>query len=606
MQLSDVKQSDSVIILGFAPSKSIAPIDRPGWDIWPLNELYTEMPRLEARATAWFQLHGNEPPQVRDVNHKQWLAKLRCPVLLWKRHPEIPNAVPYPLDEIIAEFGTYFTNSISWMIALAIKLGYKRIHLYGVDMAQDCLAPEMRVLTADLRYMPAGELKIGDKLLAFDELPGTQTADGQTYRKWRVATVESTQLIERPCYRLHLADGTKLVASEGHQWLTYAEHTMRWRRTDQLVTPMHRAQRPTCLNRLLDVWTTDHSRDGGYLAAAFDGEGYISQHGRCHNNGTAVTLGFGQKANAMLLHVRTALADRGFRVHANQETSGGMHNLTLAGGRSAILRFLGEIRPLRLLENFDLYNLGTMHHKDAVAVEAAEFIGNQTVVGLRTDTQTLIVEGLASHNSEYKTQRPSCEYFLGWARGKGIELYLPPDSDLLKAWTLYGLEYENPLRAKLVSRHKELEQRRAQLQREMQKRNQENAQLNTAFHQLTGALEDCDYMLKLAPVIDTAPAHLGGKEAPDVLQGDEAPADGGQTDVLSWGDNAGRGSAETQPEGDDQPEMAGTRGEPNTPEPGDHGTLTCTVARPAGKRAGAPARKTATKPGGGEAPAQDS
>lgn len=44
----------------------------------------------------------------------------------------------YPLDEIIAKFGSrYFTNSISYMIAYALLKGAKEIGLYGVDMEPD-------------------------------------------------------------------------------------------------------------------------------------------------------------------------------------------------------------------------------------------------------------------------------------------------------------------------------------------------------------------------------------------------------------------------------------------------------------------------------------
>lgn len=140
------KVNDRVIILGFAPSsRDKAPLDEGGWDIWPINELYMEMPQLEARATAWFQLHGLEPPTARDPNHKAWLAKQKFPVFMWWQHPEIPNSVRYPLEQVLhmATDGytnsgaNYFTNTISWLIALAVAYGYKRIALYGVDMAQD-------------------------------------------------------------------------------------------------------------------------------------------------------------------------------------------------------------------------------------------------------------------------------------------------------------------------------------------------------------------------------------------------------------------------------------------------------------------------------------
>jgi hypothetical protein len=41
---------------------------------------------------------------------------------------------------------------------------------------------------------------------------------------------------------------------------------------------------------------------------------------------------------------------------------------------------------------------------------------------------------------EYQSQRPSCEYYIGLARGKGTKVYIPPESDLLKAFYSYGFE----------------------------------------------------------------------------------------------------------------------------------------------------------------------
>jgi hypothetical protein len=148
------RHSDSVMILGFAPdSLKWAPLDASNIDIWALNELYMDKPKIAVRATAWFQLHGYEPPVIRDPNQVKSLSFLKCPVLMWRKHPNIPNSIEYPLREVLEEFDiygddmaldqpdirqrAYFTNSISWMIALAIKMGYKDIQVYGVNMAQD-------------------------------------------------------------------------------------------------------------------------------------------------------------------------------------------------------------------------------------------------------------------------------------------------------------------------------------------------------------------------------------------------------------------------------------------------------------------------------------
>lgn len=146
-------QKDKVIILGFAPdTRDLAPIEDDSFDLWALNELYLDMPKVAQNAAAWFQLHGYEPPDVRDKEQPKNLSQLNCPVYMWGKHRDIPNSVEYPLTDILKRFDiygegmapdvvqqrdrSYFTNSISWMTALAIHKGYKEIWVYGVNMAQ--------------------------------------------------------------------------------------------------------------------------------------------------------------------------------------------------------------------------------------------------------------------------------------------------------------------------------------------------------------------------------------------------------------------------------------------------------------------------------------
>ena len=58
------------------------------------------------------------------------------PVYMDKHYDEFPTSVEYPLQEIVKEFGRYATSSICWMLMLAIHEGFKRIHIYACDMAE--------------------------------------------------------------------------------------------------------------------------------------------------------------------------------------------------------------------------------------------------------------------------------------------------------------------------------------------------------------------------------------------------------------------------------------------------------------------------------------
>jgi hypothetical protein len=101
---------------------------------------------------------------------------------------------------------------------------------------------------------------------------------------------------------------------------------------------------------------------------------------------------------------------------------------------------------------------------------------------------TIAVYGVdMAQSTEYSAQRPSCEYFLGLAKGLGIEIIIAETSDLLKTAVLYG-ESDNGLRAKLEQRSAELGSRIEQIAAEVNR-------LEAARLQLLGAKESNDYIL---------------------------------------------------------------------------------------------------------------
>ena len=246
-----------------------------------------------------------------------------------------------------------------------------------------CLRPTTKVLTADLRHVEVGSLQVGDELAAFEEYATGGSSHKQ--RQWKCGVVERTGRALLPSYRLRFDDGTEIVASDGHGWLRGSGAKV-WVATRDLRIGDR-------LSRVVDVWETDNSRGGGYLAAALDGEGFLTQV-----PGTYRT-GFSQRDNAMLAKVRTLLDERG--IHYSQSMTGDVTNLYISR-RAEILRLLGSIRPERLLPKVDFDNLGRIHRISTPTIVAIEFLGDQEVVTLRTSTHTVISEGIMSHNTDRK------------------------------------------------------------------------------------------------------------------------------------------------------------------------------------------------------------
>ena len=147
------KRRKKVAIVGCADSKNEAPFADDEFEIWGVNNLY---PLIEAHKDRyrWFEIHEitkednilmrRHDPIFRGQNVGeyvaqlgQWANEINCPVYMQKVWPEVPTSMVYPLKAMIEKYGNYFTNSISYMLALAIHEGFEEIHVYGVDMAVD-------------------------------------------------------------------------------------------------------------------------------------------------------------------------------------------------------------------------------------------------------------------------------------------------------------------------------------------------------------------------------------------------------------------------------------------------------------------------------------
>jgi hypothetical protein len=97
--------------------------------------------------------------------------------------------------------------------------------------------------------------------------------------------------------------------------------------------------------------------------------------------------------------------------------------------------------------------------------------------------------------AEYRAQRPSCEYFLGVAEGRGIKVMVSPASDLLKATHLYGLENGDIFTQKLVARNNELGNRKQQAKNHLAQLEQQVTDVTAAINQFDGAMQDSAYWL---------------------------------------------------------------------------------------------------------------
>lgn len=494
---------DRLSIVGFADGhRDHAPWDTPDMEFWGINRLHAV---LENKPwTRWFEIHSLEDFYRDDQQHQVWMKQAGIPIYV--RPQDIPTALewgidsatPYPIERILAAFQPgYFNNTISWLLAMAIAMGFTEIHLYGVDMAQDhvlqaeyCLGGDTRVLTADLKWVPLSTVQIGDELVGFDEEPVGR------YRRWRKTKVTGVSEVIRPSYRLVTADGTKFVASQEHRWLTKAASFQKWSETRHMQAPATNPSRQSNMVKVVEPWGSSNRRSLGYLAAAVDGEGHLSQIKRDDAsgvNGYSNRIGFAQRENGMAQEFRRYSDMHGFEWGINENAaSPDTVNYVLKGGRAEMIRFLGLTRPPRLLETFDADRLGQFTTLDVVKLVEKEYIGEVPLVGIETETGTFVAEGYASHNSH---QRPSCEWLIGLAQGRGISVVLPPGSDLLKTSHLYGFDTDEHY-DKLAARLRELSQRKEQLRGEMNEYTNRAGWFQSRISELDGAMQEIQYNLR--------------------------------------------------------------------------------------------------------------
>ena len=108
-----------------------------------------------------------------------------------------------------------------------------------------------------------------------------------------------------------------------------------------------------------------------------------------------------QKPNVALATAERQLGEYGYRTLSDTHSKANdVRTLHVRGGFPDILRFLGEMRPPRLLEIFSEETLaGQIRTMERVRVEHIEPLGPQEVVTIGTDTHTFVAEGFACHNS---------------------------------------------------------------------------------------------------------------------------------------------------------------------------------------------------------------
>lgn len=308
---------------------------------------------------------------------------------------------------------------------------------------ENCVTPETPVLMYDYSWKKAGDVQVGDELLAFDE---HQPSSG--YRRYRKSVVEVVGPVTRPTLTIETRTGQPITVSDDHKFLVRREAeasielgaykgdgvtcpncaaeleqpAVGRKRTycsDYCQGAFNRERRKSAgsykaswawvdakdlkigdkIGYFGDVSEYSDSRAAGYVAGIFDGEGSLSFAG----DWNSPMLAFSQRGTAVLEDALTYLDMFGFEYEVHSNIRDDCNQVNIKGGRREIARFMNVFDPVRLKPKsvgmFDGVAVKVGHSIDTATVSAIYDSGERVVSKIQTSTRTLITEGYLSHNS---------------------------------------------------------------------------------------------------------------------------------------------------------------------------------------------------------------
>jgi hypothetical protein len=251
-----------------------------------------------------------------------------------------------------------------------------------------CVAPETPILTADLRWVPAEFLRPGDELLALEENPNKKRS-----RQYKLGRVVATKLIQTERVRVKLSDGSSVVTTPEHPWLVDSPRGgyRKWKASNKL-RPGQRVL------KAMSIWEENLSFNAGWLAGFFDGEGSWSR--QVGKRGGASHLTAAQLPGKVMNFAAELATSLGFSVQI-EEREDKCATLRVLGGLAEQARFVGTVRPRRLLEKVYKTCVGEVQSQYTVCVVEVESLGIGPIIQMQTSTSTYFAAGFAAHNCNY-------------------------------------------------------------------------------------------------------------------------------------------------------------------------------------------------------------
>lgn len=320
-------------------------------------------------------------------------------------------------DEVIAKLNDPYwrINNLYWILdkegrRVKFKLNHAQEMLYHSQWYMNvilkarqlgmCLDPDTKVLRADLTWSRIADIKPGDKLVGVDE----HTLTRGKRRRMRESTVQAVAFRRAKRYKLHFDDGSSVICTGGHRWLSRKSATdYRWRSIDQ-----HGKGKlcvGTKIRRILDTPWEKGGYEDGWFGGILDGEGSLANAKRLGGS-VSVSQVSGSVFNRMEAYLRQNKYTYRIEIDkAERKSKYGTKpvNKLVVARLDEMMRLVGVTRPSRFMERnwWDGKEMPQVASGPYSVITEIEELGVGEVVDLQTSTKTFIAEGLVSHNSTY-------------------------------------------------------------------------------------------------------------------------------------------------------------------------------------------------------------
>lgn len=268
-----------------------------------------------------------------------------------------------------------------------------------------CVEKNTPILMQDLTWKPAGELKIGDKIVGFEE----KTKPGETRRnnigKWNgrgerkitPAEVTNIEIDSRPTLEVEFDNGDKVIVTHDHYWLGMSENcrNQQWYRTDKLRI----GQR---VNKFISPWQEDKSYESGWLSGFISGEGTLKANG--------ASIDFCQRPTVVLDQAIKYCEKLNIKIAPPCTKIGGLgrgdtlYTYTV-GGKWKTLETLGKLKISRLINNINWNKFGGINsnaqNDTTRTIVGIKESGVQEIAVIETTSGTYIADGYPMHNCKF-------------------------------------------------------------------------------------------------------------------------------------------------------------------------------------------------------------